>query len=263
MAESSPLDLYVLLFGGTIAMLLLAAGIVGFILLYQRRIIRQDLAFKEAETKYQQELYHGTLDAIENERKRLARDLHDEVGAALSTLRLLVGQMQQKPSDSDIIETTSNKCKVVIDDTIDNVRRISNDLLPQGLEEFGLSYAIEGLCEKTMEISDINIILRFDKIDNISTKINLIVYRLVQELFNNAIKHSEATTITLLLTNKQQILELSYIDNGKGFDFTDAYKKRSLGLKNIETRIKMINGTTKFETRPNEGLKLDVKIPLE
>ena len=263
MAESSPLDLYVLLFGGTIAMLLLAAGVVGFILLYQRRIIRQDLAFKEAEAKYQQELYHGTLDAIESERKRLARDLHDEVGAALSTLRLLVGQMQQQPIEIDIIETTSNKCKDVIDSTIDNVRRISNDLLPQGLEEFGLSYAIEGLCEKTMEISDINIALRFTKIDNISNKINLIIYRLIQELLNNAVKHSEATMITLHLSKNQQTLDLLYTHNGKGFNFSDAYKKRSLGLKNIETRTKMINGIIKFETRPNEGLKLDISIPLD
>lgn len=263
MAESSPLDLYVLLFGGTIAMLLLAAGVVGFILLYQRRIIRQDLVFKEAEAKYQQELYHGTVDAIETERKRLARDLHDEVGAALSTLRLLVGQIQQKPIEIDIIESISNKCKVVIDDTIDNVRRISNDLLPQGLEEFGLSYAIEELCEKTMEISDIDISLWFDKIDNISTKINLIIYRLVQELLNNAVKHSEATTINLHIIKSQESLKLSYSDNGKGFNFTDAYKKRSLGLKNIETRTKIINGTTRFETSPNEGLKVEVYIPLD
>lgn len=262
MAHSSPLDLYVLLFGGTIAMMLLASGVVGFILLYQRRIIRQDLAFKEAETKHQRELYHGTLEAIETERKRLARDLHDEVGASLSALRLLVGQMQQNSTEESNIETISTKSKILIDSTIDNVRRISNDLLPQGLEEFGLAYSVEGLCEKTMELSDINIHLKVDILIEIDTKRSLIVYRLIQELLNNAVKHSEAESVHLNLKTGDKTLEIEYKDNGKGFDFAEAYQKRSLGLKNIETRTKMINGITKFETQPNEGLKLNVSIPL-
>lgn len=262
MAQSSPLDLYVLLFGGTIAMILLASGVIGFILLYQRRIIRQDLAFKEAETKHQRELYHGTLEAIETERKRLARDLHDEVGAALSTLRLLVGQIQQSPTDQANTEIISSKSKTLIDDTIDSVRRISNDLLPQGLEEFGLAYSVEGLCEKTMELSNINIRLKVDNLVSIDTKKSLIVYRLIQELLNNTIKHSGAESVHLHLKTDNHTLEIEYKDNGKGFDFAEAYQKRSLGLKNIETRAKMINGTTKFETKPNQGLKFNVNIPL-
>ncbi len=262
MAQSPPLDLYVLLFGGTIAMLLLASGVIGFILLYQRRIIRQDLILKDIEAKYQQELYHGTLEAIENERKRLARDLHDEVGASLSALRLLISQIQQNSVEIKTSVATSDKCKTLIDSTIDNVRRISNDLLPQGLEEFGLPYAVEGLCEKTIEISKIDIRLKVENVADIDTKISIIVYRLIQELLNNAVKHSEATTIDLLLKKEQNELIFDYADNGIGFDFAEAYEKRSLGLKNIETRTKMIDGTTKFETKPSEGLKLEVRIPI-
>lgn len=262
MAQSSPLDLYILLFGGTIAMMLLASGVIGFILLYQRRIIRQDLTFKEAEAKHQRELYQGTLEAIETERKRLARDLHDEVGAALSALRLLVGQIQQNPTEQINIETISNKSKTLIDNTIDNVRRISNDLLPQGLEEFGLAYSVEGLCEKTMELADIDIYLKVENLMPVDPKINLIVYRLIQELLNNAVKHSEAESVHLHLKTDNNTLEIEYKDNGQGFDFEKAYLKRSLGLKNIETRTKMIGGTTKFETKLNEGLKLHVSIPL-
>ncbi len=262
MAQSSPVDLYILLFGGTIAMMLLASGVVGFILLYQRRIIRQDLAFKEAEAKHQRELYHGTLEAIETERKRLARDLHDEVGASLSALRLLVGQIHINPSENNIIDNISSKSKILIDNTIDNVRRISNDLLPQGLEEFGLAYSVEGLCEKTMELAEITIFLKADNLPPVDNKISLVVYRLIQELLNNAVKHSEAETVLLTLKIDNNTLEIEYKYNGKGFDFAEAYQKRSLGLKNIETRTKMLNGTTKFETRPNEGLKLDISIPL-
>ncbi len=262
MAQSSPVELYVLLFGGTIAMILLASGVVGFILLYQRRIIRQDLAFKEAEAKHQRELYQGTLEAIETERKRLARDLHDEVGASLSALRLLVGQIQQDTSKNDVIGSIGSKSKLLIDNTIENVRRISNDLLPQGLEEFGLGYSVEGLCEKTMELSDIIIYLKADNLTTIDTKKSLVVYRLIQELLNNAVKHSEAESVSITLKTDNNLLEIEYKDDGKGFVFEEAYQKRSLGLKNIETRTKMLNGTTKFETQPNEGLKLNVSIPL-
>lgn len=262
MAQSSPLDLYLLLFGGTIAMFLLAAGVVTFIILYQRRIIKQDLIFKEAEAKHQQELYYGTLEAIENERKRLARELHDEVGAALSTLKLLVGLMHHNLSETEIFETNYDKSKLLINDTIDNVRRISNDLLPQGLEEFGLKYGIEDLCEKTMEISDISILLKFKVDFEADNRTNLIIYRLIQELLNNALKHSEATLVKLSLISIGNTMQIQYEDNGKGFDFDMAYKKRSLGLKNIETRTKMINGFVKFETKINEGLKLNIQFPL-
>lgn len=261
-ASSANLDLYLAIFGGSFVMLLLVACVVGFIILYQRRLFRQELIFKKLELKYQQELINSTLEGIESERKRLARDLHDEVGAALSAMRLLVGQMPAESKVSAEVIALTNRYKALIDNTIDTVRRISNDLLPSGLEEFGLGYAIEGLCEKSLELTDIDINWSVEDIEEASPQLNLMVYRLIQELLNNTFKYAEATQISISITKEGGLFLLYYTDNGKGFDYDDAYKKKSLGLKNLETRTRMFDGTLHFQTQSDQGVSVKVSIPL-
>lgn len=173
--------------------------------------------------------FNSTLEGIESERKRLARDLHDEIGAALSAMRLLVGQMPAESKVSSGITVLTDKYKSLIDETIDNVRRISNDLLPSGLEEFGLGYAIEGLCEKSQELTEADIHWQVEDIPEAGSKLNLMVYRLIQELLNNTIKYAEATQIEILIIKQGEQLMLHYIDNGKGFDFEAAYRKKKPG----------------------------------
>ncbi|CAN5124563.1 hypothetical protein BH09BAC4_BH09BAC4_02880 [soil metagenome] len=260
--SAASVDLYVLVIAGGFALLLLVAGVVSFMFLYQKRVSEQELVVKQMELNYQQDVVYRTLDAVEVERKRVARDLHDEVGAALSAMRLLVGQLAQKnPANADSDDLTT-RFKVVIDNTIDSVRRISNDLLPQGLDELGLTYALEGLCESAMDIADVNVELTVDPDLNLPTRTNLIVYRLVQELLNNALKHAEASEIQLSLEQRDTQLVIHYVDDGKGFDYAEAYQKRSLGLKNIETRAQMLDGTVAFDTQPGQGLRVTVTIPL-
>lgn len=256
------IDLYVLILSGTLTLLLLVAGVVGFVIVYKKRLSDGELRVKEMELNYQQDVIYRTLDAVEDERKRVARDLHDEVGAALSAMRLLVGQLAQADPPTPETYGLTARFKVVIDNTIDSVRRISNDLLPQGLEELGLTYALEGLCENAMNLADVEVDLTVDPDLNLPTRTSLIVYRLVQELLNNAVKHAEATYIQLTLTQKTNDFKLEYVDNGQGFDFDEAYQKRSLGLKNIETRAHMLNGTATFTTKRGQGLKVTVIIPI-
>ncbi|KAB7731406.1 sensor histidine kinase [Rudanella paleaurantiibacter] len=262
MAQSQEsVDLILILVGGSAAMILLVVGVVGFILLYQKRIVEQELLVKQMELNYQQAVVYQTLDAVEDERKRVARDLHDEVGAALSAMRLLVGQIGQTAAPGTPPAELSSKVKGVIDNTIDNVRRISNDLLPQGLNELGLAYALEGLCETAMNLVDVDIRLTVDEEIAVETRTSLILYRLVQELLNNAVKYAEATELNLQISQQADGLLLEYSDNGKGFDFSTAYQKKSLGLKNIETRAQMLNGTATFVTKPGAGLHVTVRIP--
>lgn len=260
--SSSEIDLYLAIFGGSFVMLLLVGCVVGFIVLYQRRLFRQELNFKKMEVQYQQELIDSTLEGIESERRRLARDLHDEIGAALSAMRLLVGQIPAESKVSADVTVLTDKYKLLIDNTIDSVRRISNDLLPSGLEEFGLNYAIEGLCEKSLELTDADIQWTVQDIPESGSKLNLMVYRLVQELLNNTIKYAEATQIEISITKPEKQLLLHYIDNGKGFDYEEAYRKKSLGLKNLETRARMFDGTLEFKTQPNAGVSVKVSVPL-
>ena len=244
-------------------MLLLVGGVVSFLMMYQKRLSQQELRVKELELQHQQNVIYRTLDAVEDERKRVARDLHDEIGASLSAMRLLVGQFTpQDPAPAEA-DSLVHRFKDVIDATIDSVRRISSDLLPQGLDELGLAYALEGLCENAMSLADTTIDLTVDPTINLPPRDNLVLYRLAQELFNNAVKHAQATDIRLLLTRQSNHIEFSYIDNGLGFDFGTAYRQRSLGLKNIETRAQMLHGQVSFETRPGQGLRVTIRIPTE
>lgn len=259
--SESSVDLYVLVFGGALALSLLVAGVVVFLLLYQKRVSEQELIVKQMELNYQQEVVYRTLDAVEDERRRVARDLHDEVGAALSAMRLLVGQVTQLVPLNDASPELTTRLKDVIDRTMDSVRRISTDLLPQGLDELGLTYALEGLCEQAMELSAANVELVVDSAIRLPDRANLIIYRLIQELLTNAIKHAEAIDIRLSLDQQDDSLFLLYTDNGKGFDYSQAYRKRSLGLKNIETRARMLQGSVAFETKPGHGLRVIIVIP--
>lgn len=260
--SSTEIDVIVALVAGSAMMLLLAACVVGFIILYQRRILRQEYAYKSMELKYQQELMNSTLESIETERSRLARDLHDEIGAALSAMRLLVGQINSKSGNPTLVTSLSEQYKDMIDHTIDSVRRISNDLLPSGLEEFGLSYAIEGLCEKCMELTQADISWEVADIPGLSNKQSLMLYRLAQELLNNGVKYAQAQHIHFAISlQEDQWIQLDYHDNGRGFDFDEAFQQKSLGLKNIRTRTEMLDGQLEFITKPNEGVQVKIKIP--
>jgi len=243
------------------AMLMLVGGVVSFLMIYRKRLSEQELRVKEMEIQHQQDVIYRTLDAVEDERKRVARDLHDEIGASLSAMRLLVGQLAQCNPLLPGTESLINRFKDVIDTTIDSVRRISSDLLPQGLDELGLTYALEGLCENAMSLADVSVELTVDPAISFPPRDNLVLYRLVQELLNNAIKHAQATNIQLLLYTHPDYVSLCYADDGRGFDFGTAYQQRSLGLKNIETRAQMLHGTVSFDTQPGKGLRVTVHIP--
>ncbi|OIN59196.1 sensor histidine kinase [Arsenicibacter rosenii] len=257
-STSTSLDLFVLIFGGALAMLILVAGVVAFTVLYQKRIYKQTLLVKQMEVKHQQELIYHTFEGIETERKRVARDLHDDIGAALSAMRLLVGQMISQQGETEVL---AERCKQLIDNTIQSVRTISNDLLPHGLEELGLAYSLEGLCEEAANLTDADVCC--DVIDLPATRpnLNLLLYRIVQELLNNAVKYAGATQISIQLTEETGDYLFVYADNGQGFDFSSAYQKKSLGLKNIETRARMLGSQVLFQTAPSAGLRVSIAIP--
>lgn len=244
--ENSSIDYYVLLIGGTAAFLLMAGGILFFVLTYNRRIF-------EKETVHQKDLFDRNLEATELERTRVARELHDEVGSALSMMRLMA-------VDDDAV-SNRKQLKQLIDDTIDNVRRISNDLLPSGLEEFGLEHALEILCDKVHEVSGIEINSNFAAVPRMKHQTNLIIYRIIQELVNNTLKYAEASHIDVSLRFKNSIIELNYKDSGKGFNYEEALRKGSLGIKNIMARAESIGGKAVFFSKSDGGMCVTIKIP--
>jgi signal transduction histidine kinase len=258
----SQTDIYILLFGGTLLMFLLAGMLLFFVTTYQKRLLRNKAEVQIIKSKHQLDLFQSSIDAMEDERRRVSRDLHDEIGAALSMLRLQVGQLNfTKENHSDNTEKLIIGSKQLIDSTIENVRRISNDMLPHGLEEFGLKYALEMLCDKVEEASLLSINLEVETLERLENRLELALYRILQELLNNTIKHAEATEVDIIFSSENKLLTITYRDNGKGFDIA-SLTKRGLGLKNIESRVSMISGKLTYIPTVDKGIEVNIGILL-
>lgn len=256
----SQIDIYILLFGGTLLMFLLAGMLLFFVSSYQKRLLRNKAEVETMKSRHQLDLFQRSIDAMENERRRVSRDLHDEIGAALSMLRLQIGQLNfTKETVNQNTEKIIVGSKLLIDNTIENVRRISNDMLPHGLDEFGLKYALEMLCDKIESASSLVINLDFNNLERSENRLELALYRILQELLNNTLKHAQATKVDIIFRTDNQELTINYKDNGKGFDI-ETLTKRGLGLKNIESRVNMINGKLTYIPTVGKGVEVMIGI---
>ncbi len=250
------------LVAGILGMSLLAFAIILFMLIYQRKLVSQQLQVQQMEAKLQKELVNAAIQAQEKERKRIAQDLHDEVGAMLSTVKLSLNSFT-KNTDNEVVQR-AQETKSYIDETITTVRNISRDLLPATLERLGLGDALEELCEKLdspetrVQFHQMNEVTRF------APQSELALYRISLELINNAIKHANASEVNVSITQTDQ-LQLVVEDNGDGFDYEAAKQKPSselggLGLKNIESRINFIGAGIHYDSIPKKGTKVTITL---
>ncbi len=244
----------------SIGMLVLAGFIVLFVIFYQKKMIQEQLKRQALEFEYQQKMMQAELESQESERRRLAADLHDSIGGMLSTIRVGLSTMARSMPDPSSIDET----KKMLDDTITSVRRISRDLMPSTLEKFGLTHALKELCERFQNTARVNISFRDEgKTRSIEPQRDLMVFRIAQELLNNAIKHAQASEIEVSLHCEEKI-ELIVEDNGVGFNADeikrDKQGNKGLGLYNIENRARLLGGELKFEK--GKGSKTILTIPV-
>jgi len=247
----------------TVAMLVLAGFIILFVVFYQKKMIQEQLKRQQLELVYQQRMMEAMLDSEENERRRLAGDLHDSVGGMLSTIRVGLTTIAKQIPNPHSLEPS----KQMLDDTITSVRRISLDLMPSTLEKFGLIPALKEICERFQSAAFIPVNFHeSDDVKYIDRKRELKVFRIVQELLNNAIKHSQASAIEVSVSGKEQ-LTIKVEDDGIGFDpalkDTIAQSGKGLGLYNMANRARLLNGHIEFDTPVKKGSKITLTIPYE
>ncbi len=248
-----------MLAAGTVIMLLLAVFIILFVAMYQKKIIK-----KQAE--YQHGLLEATIQAQEKERKRIAKDIHDGVGTMLVTVKLKVIQIIQNAEKGRPLRTDFvREAKMLIEETMANTYRISRDLLPPILEEFGLADALDDLCKRIDNSS--NIAVRFLHEGNgqrLDSKIELALYRIAQELVNNSVKYAEADKIKVALKVEPGNIEMIVSDNGKGFDLQEVKQrppgKKGLGLQNIESRMSVLNGKIMYGSDNGAGTMVTINV---
>ncbi len=206
-----------------------------------------------------QKLIEAVVETENNERRRIARDLHDGLGPVISAINhYFQAFLDAKPENREAIR---NRLQIVISEAIDEVSRISHNISPHVLEKHGLMTALNNLLAPLMsgEKYEISFISEFD--ERLNPKIELAVYRCITELINNTLKHAEATKISLKIAFSEGKLAIRYSDNGKGF--TDSPGKRvGQGIPNITNRVESFGGTLLFVSSPNSGISVDIIMPL-
>ena len=212
------------------------------------------------ESDYQKQLLKTTIESQEAERKRIASELHDGVGAMLSAAKLNLGFLKTSVTNDQGKESISDT-KEMIDSTIETVRRISKDLLPASLEKFGLVEAIKEFSEKVSTKATMVSFQRPSSTFSLTKQDELPVYRLVQEIVNNALKHAKAKNIIIDMRIENK-LTINISDDGIGFDI-DLVKNditKGVGLYNIESRVGMLGGTMQLKSEIGNGTSYSIKI---
>jgi signal transduction histidine kinase/streptogramin lyase len=202
----------------------------------------------------------------ENERKRIAKDLHDGIGQLLSSVKINLGVAKTKINDNDIKSSALlvDRSTIAIDQITSELRSISYNLLPPSLEQFGLASAIEEEVKRLN--SKPNLFIHFDSsttTQKFDQKVEIILFRVFQEMLNNALKHSEAKEITIQLIEHKKTLVLMLEDDGNGFDVeAGILKKNSSGLKNLYSRIELLKGKINIDSTPASGTTISIDIPI-
>ncbi|HDR52211.1 MAG TPA: sensor histidine kinase [Mariniphaga anaerophila] len=239
-------------FAGTSAMIVLAGAVLFFFVSYQKRILKKELEINRIKAEQQKEILKNIFLAQEKERKRIAQDLHDEVGAMLSVVKLNVARFEKK-SENKEIQSLAAETKNYLNDVIGQVRRISRALMPPSLEKLGLYYAIEELAGRVNDTGQMQVEFRkTGEPYRFDIKKELAIFRIVQELVNNSIKHAKASHIKLTIRFGSNGLGLAFADNGVGFDL-EKIVNTGLGIRNLESRSQIIGAHFKMKSTPGKG----------
>lgn len=215
--------------------------------LLQNQIIHQQ-KIKEKSTEAKLAVKNAILDSEEQERQRIAQDLHDSMGGMLANIRMSISQ-ENAQNSNDLLQK--------IDKSIVEMRRISRNLMPETLKNLGLEIALKELCE-SMSQKQFHIQFEaFDLSENIPFKIQLSLYRIVQEGISNVIKYAQATNVIVQVSQNNNILNLTIEDDGIGFDKSEIVY--GLGLKSIQNRVQLINGTVEITSNKGEGTTINVE----
>jgi two-component system, NarL family, sensor kinase len=254
------------LFLGTLGMLVLTISLILFIIFHQRKVIRYQLRLQQMEQEQQKILLNASIRLQEEERQRLAADLHDDAGPLLATARLYLNENLVNQDKATQLQSIY-QARQILDDTIQLIRNISHSLMPPTLKNFGLESAVNDMFQKISGSGQINASSRFHEYkDRLKPEKELIVYRVVQELINNILKHSNSSFIHLTqnMQNGSCLLRLHH--DGRGIVQTDFEKLNKsnigLGLKNISSRLKVAHGNILFEKDVSQTYyKVTIEIP--
>ncbi|MFD2907894.1 sensor histidine kinase [Flavobacterium ardleyense] len=231
--------------------------LVLFFYFSRKKIVQIEVDKKMLEIEHQKELLESVIVTQEEERQRIAQDLHDDISSKLNVVSINTHLLR---TPNLTVEETNEITSNIINYTqnaLENSRRIAHNLLPPVLEKFGFNAGIEELVEEYNSTKKVKVVLKNELVfDKAKFQKHLHIFRILQELLNNSIKHGKATEVSIQFTNLDDEKVCIYKDNGKGFDVDKTSNHKGLGMRNIESRISFIGGAYSIDSTPNEGVKV-------
>ena len=247
---------------GTTGMIILVGSVVFITILFQRRYLNQQYERAQLENHYKEVLLKSTVESQEQERRRIAAALHDEVGVLLSTVRMTINFRLGKAVKQEEIASIKKDTLEVIDTSMETVRRISHEMSSKTLEQEGLVEAVRQVINPINKAGKIKVTLvETGSSVRFLRKEELVVYRISQEMVNNTIKHAGATTLKIYFNWFADHLELKMKDNGKGFVLPQKTDPNAgIGLRNMESQASAISAGFNLESSPGKGTSLSLSV---
>ncbi|TFF36348.1 sensor histidine kinase [Mucilaginibacter psychrotolerans] len=243
---------------------ILVVSFILFSIRNQNRLLRQRQQFQQAEIAHQKELLRAVIESQEAERKRIGQDLHDDVGTSLSGLRLLIEMFKPLQKDQHYTDFLRSS-KTTIDKIVKDVRHISHNLSPATLGYYGLAAAINEHSDIINQSGKLTIEVQ-NRAEAALEQLNITVatalYRVLEELLNNTIKHSGASRAAIVFAASSEQITIEYKDNGKGLPISADTGRKGMGMQNIESRLLNINATFVLSTQPGQGFGIGITYPL-
>ncbi|NER80763.1 MAG: tetratricopeptide repeat protein [Leptolyngbya sp. SIO1D8] len=218
---------------------------------------------KEMEKNQKLFALDAMINGQEAERKRIAQDLHDGLGVLLSNVQMQFAAMREeinKIMKLDMYQSTNQ----LLNEASAEVRKIAHNMMPGTLLKLGLVPAIKDICDNINKTTEINVEFHaFDLEERLNEQTEVSVYRLIQEALNNVVKHAYAKEVLVQLSKSENSMNITIEDDGIGFNVAQVRKKGGMGLRNLESRIKYLNGELQIISRENKGTELIIDIPLK
>ncbi|MEH6534931.1 MAG: ATP-binding protein [Psychroserpens sp.] len=238
---------------GIIFLLLVTLGLILFFYYSRKKIIEKEVEKINIKLDYQKKILQNTIKVQEDERNRIAQDLHDAISSKLNVVSLTTNVLIDDESLDAEHKEALNHILDITTRTLESSRRIAHELMPPILDKFGLKVALEELFDEFTSNTSIKIKHDIDTINHLDKSNELHVFRIAQELINNALIHGKADELQMVLKKEQNGFVLVFKDNGEGFDVNKSSKKSGIGLQNIKSRVAILNGQLFVESSELTG----------
>ncbi|MFT4532725.1 MAG: two-component system NarL family sensor kinase [Saprospiraceae bacterium] len=241
-------------------MLVIGLGFIWFLSHAQAKITKSKLKEQELDMYYQKRMLVNTVKTKENERNRIAKELHDDVSSQLGIINFNLYALKKRIPHDDKVSLLMDQISSSLKSSTERTRSISHELMPLMFRKYGIHETLKELTANINLTGEIELTIIDDFLIKISDEFKLLhIYRIVQELTNNTLKYAKASKIGIYFVAKENDLTMTYIDDGRGINPNKM--TYGLGLSNIKTRVSLLEGNITIESSENKGFKAIIKFP--